>query len=373
MVKAPCSVSIDLVEHPAAAVFPLMVGAEFEALCADMRANGQLEAIIIDAEGRVLDGRNRWRACRAIGVVPQTDAFTGGDPVAFVLSKNLYRRHLDESQRAMVGGKLANMSQGRPKTGKFAGLSEKGSSKQMISQKEAADMVNVSERSVRSARKVIEKGDDEMIAAVEAGDITVSRAAVGLKRPNLGKKPEPAQAPISRPIHGSPVAGLIARTAEDIIRTGEALEASGQTVETVAKELEIGIGHYRNLRQIAHLSKLEFLRPDDADRVRQALALVNELKQVNRAYKSIEDLVALVYGSAVNRRGKNVTLDRLVKRRHEQFDRAISLVNQTCRNLDLLECPYVGPSDAVATDRKLAEAMDSLRKFRASLKGKLDG
>jgi hypothetical protein len=55
---------------------------------------------------RVLhDGRNRWRACQAAGVAIRTRPFAGGDPLAFVLSSNLHRRHLNESRRAMVASK----------------------------------------------------------------------------------------------------------------------------------------------------------------------------------------------------------------------------------------------------------------------------
>ena len=68
---------------------------------------------------------------------------------------NLKRRHLNESQRAMVSSKVANLAVGRP-PGNSANL-------QNISQEKAAVMLNVSPRSVADAKKVQEKATPEVI------------------------------------------------------------------------------------------------------------------------------------------------------------------------------------------------------------------
>ena len=60
--------------HPIADLFPLMEGQEFDDLVADIRAHGVREKVTL-FEGKVLDGRNRYRASNAAGVPYVTEVF----------------------------------------------------------------------------------------------------------------------------------------------------------------------------------------------------------------------------------------------------------------------------------------------------------
>lgn len=169
--------------HPAAELFPLMSGPEYEALVADIRANGQREPIVVH-DGQILDGRNRWRACVKLGLEPVTQEWNGeGSPASYVVSLNLIRRHLDEGQRALVGARLKPLYEAEAKARQAT--STGGASPQLRAnlpeaaraRDTAAKAVNVSPRSVESASKVLRSGAPELVEAVEQGRVAVSNAA----------------------------------------------------------------------------------------------------------------------------------------------------------------------------------------------------
>lgn len=91
--------------HEITELFPLLEGGEFEQFKADIAQNGLEEPIWL-YEGKVLDGRNRYRACKALGVEPAYRRYEGDDPEAFVISMNLHRRHLDRETRRQWSVKL---------------------------------------------------------------------------------------------------------------------------------------------------------------------------------------------------------------------------------------------------------------------------
>jgi hypothetical protein len=72
---------------------------EIEALALDIEAHGQREPGVL-LDGMVLDGWHRYLACDRAGIEFKAAEFDGDDPVAFVISRNLHRRHLTASQRA---------------------------------------------------------------------------------------------------------------------------------------------------------------------------------------------------------------------------------------------------------------------------------
>ena len=153
--------------HPVSEIFPSMPPAEFDALVADITANGLREPIHVMGNS-VVDGRHRYRACLQAGVEPQFVVVPDDtDLNALVISLNLRRRHLDESQRAMVAARLANLPVGSNQHAQICAPS----------QDSAAEMLNVSRRTVQHSRAVLEHGAPELATAVDSGVIAVSSAA----------------------------------------------------------------------------------------------------------------------------------------------------------------------------------------------------
>ena len=97
--------------HPLADMFPLLEGQDFADLVADIRENGlrQEEDIVVDVAGRIIDGRNRYLACIEAGVEPRfyTRRFREEAALAaFIISKNVHRRHLTAEQKRDLIAKL---------------------------------------------------------------------------------------------------------------------------------------------------------------------------------------------------------------------------------------------------------------------------
>ena len=84
--------------HPIASAFPLLEGGEYARLVEDLRPHGQREPIWLYQE-QILDGRNRYRACLEAHIEPTYRPYLGDNPVGFVYSMNVARRHLSPEQK----------------------------------------------------------------------------------------------------------------------------------------------------------------------------------------------------------------------------------------------------------------------------------
>jgi ParB-like chromosome segregation protein Spo0J len=126
----------DYLFHPYSEIFPLMEGDEFDGLVLSVQKHGLLEPIIL-FEGKILDGRNRYRAAKEVGhkFVPENfKEFDGTDPKGFVLDRNIHRRHLTTAQKQEL---IRRLLQDNPSA----------------SDRKIAKMLGVNHRTVAAARQ----------------------------------------------------------------------------------------------------------------------------------------------------------------------------------------------------------------------------
>ncbi len=106
---SPTNPTPDYDFHPLAETFPMISGEELRELADDIQRHGLREQIVL-FEGMILDGRNRYRACKLNKFALTQANFktlpAGVDPQAYVVSVNVRRRHLTAEQKREVIAKL---------------------------------------------------------------------------------------------------------------------------------------------------------------------------------------------------------------------------------------------------------------------------
>ena len=92
--------------HDVADIFPMMDDRDFEALKENIETHGLKDPVILH-QGKIVDGRNRYRACTELGIPVETRKWNGvGSLVEFVFAVNFHRRHLSSSQKAAVATEI---------------------------------------------------------------------------------------------------------------------------------------------------------------------------------------------------------------------------------------------------------------------------
>ncbi|SRR6266581_3108979 len=174
--------------HPFANFFPLLPteSVRFKELTQDIQENGLIDTIELFEE-KILDGRNRYRACLGAGIEPRFSQYTGDKPLAYVRSKNLQRRDLTDSQRAAIAVEMlpglkeeAKKRQSTSGPGSLGAIKtasgENAISGQGTSRTQASQEFEVSEYRIRQAQ-AIQKADPELFERVKSGELSLALAS----------------------------------------------------------------------------------------------------------------------------------------------------------------------------------------------------
>lgn len=180
--------------HPAAELFPLLESEDYEKLKADIAENGLRESIWIDKEGRIVDGRNRYRAWRELHgdePIPYRYVPEDTDLVPFVVSLNVHRRHLSSSQRAALAveiekqlaeeAKERQRAHGDTAPGRSANTSATNCGSEGEAREQAAKLAGTNRQYVSDA-KLIAAASPELLDEVKSGEKSIPVAKRQLSR-----------------------------------------------------------------------------------------------------------------------------------------------------------------------------------------------
>jgi hypothetical protein len=161
----------DMECHPLADIFPMISEEDLTFLAEDIKANGLLTPIVT-FENKVLDGRNRLKACQMAGVDPVFKDFEGDDPITFVISANLHRRHLTTPQRKQVAAEILKRQPER-------------------SNRSVAAEVELDAKTVAEVRKDAEACEE--IPHIGPTERIDAAAATGLAKPSTSRRRRPSR------------------------------------------------------------------------------------------------------------------------------------------------------------------------------------
>jgi hypothetical protein len=129
----------------------------------DIKQNGLQQPLVIaeiDGQVMLIDGRNRREACRALGIVPDYVLLDGQDPLAYIISANINRRHMTKGQQAMAVAKIYPESAGQGKKDVGLNIARSG---------------DVATQRIREARTVLRYAPD-LADQVLTGSLSLDKA-----------------------------------------------------------------------------------------------------------------------------------------------------------------------------------------------------
>lgn len=190
--KTATATTKEIAIHPTAMLFPTLAAKEMKELHDDIAANGiRVPLLFNKAETMLIDGRNRWYIAQDLKIARKDlpiEHYKGKDEEipSVIISRNLFRRHLNDKQRATLVVKLmapalekdakARQSGSFKKDGK-ADNGDKGRTAEKI-----AKTAKVSRHVVEQAMKVRKTGGDQALDDIIAGKADLAQKAKAAPR-----------------------------------------------------------------------------------------------------------------------------------------------------------------------------------------------
>jgi len=238
---------MEYIFHPLAEMFPSMSDEDLGELAKDIKQNGQLHPIQVIGD-QIIDGCNRYRACKLLDVEPVIKQYEGDTDeevlIRFVMSCNISRRQLTSGQKAMLANQLLPRLEALAKERQRASGGDRKSEEYQISVVQQSsqpispappddDLINqdevalgISSRSVEQAAKMagtnkryvawgkeLNEKSPGLAALVKSGQMSIQAAKKELDeetgRDEEGEEKVPTQLTITFPKKGSSLQQLV--------------------------------------------------------------------------------------------------------------------------------------------------------------------
>jgi hypothetical protein len=199
----------DLAPHPESRRIPDMAPGEWKSFLEDVKKRGIVEPIEITDKNEILDGRHRWKAAKELGIekIP-VRVVSPPDPIEYILSAAIERRHLTEGQKAALvlereeylqslkkeadERKKASLKQYKNDQ-KCSSVSAPGHSRKGKTFEHAGKAVGVSARTLYRVQTV-KRASPELFEKVKKGEIAPKKAysivSSSQKRTQLEQNPD---------------------------------------------------------------------------------------------------------------------------------------------------------------------------------------
>lgn len=220
---------MELKRHELSASWPDASEEDAQAIRDSMEDTGQLEPIVL-LDGDVLDGWQRYLACKALGLDPITEDFTGDDPISYVRARHARRSHTPAQRLTALHLMAKWLPPNRP--GKSA-----PSADLLPPAAKLAEQEGVSTRTVEQVRSAVSKGAPELVEAMKRGEVSPKRAEQIAKLPKSEQQaaiaaPPPPKPPVAPPRRG-PTTEAVVDLNEQVLELQRQLEAVNEQIATL--------------------------------------------------------------------------------------------------------------------------------------------
>ena len=223
--------------HPLVEVFQPYDAGRYETLRDSIKGYGGLRQPITIWRGAVIDGRHRYKACVELELEPWVVELNEyADPLDAVVNLNGVRRQMTTAQRALAAARIADMRHGGDR--RSDGFQDANLHlENTYTQERAAKALGVSTRGVASGRAVLESGEDDVIAEIDAGNLSINKAQIRIAERQAAREREERAAAVRAEIAEQNERKRKERDERELFeRERERLERESAALESAALE-----------------------------------------------------------------------------------------------------------------------------------------